>query len=239
MLGNNIRVGGAVAVAMSLKHNHTLTALQIGSRNNIETEGAEAIARALMDNLALRILDIGDNGIGAEAAMALATLLQHNNTLTYLSLNGNDITDAGAAAIVNALQYNQSLTSLKLGVSCYHSLRRAVPRDDAGEAALVDVIRGNSTITTLQLGSHLRSWHSELQAVIMDVTAANETRVVLREKRWRRRRYFLNFLYGLQFLLLASAGGEYSVTHGDSHDTMSMAAVLYNRDLDRFICSFL
>jgi hypothetical protein len=73
--------------------------------NYIGDEGAQAIALALKANVVMTALDLAVNNIGDEGVEAIAEALKVNVVLTELWLQGNgDIGDAGAQAILGAVE---------------------------------------------------------------------------------------------------------------------------------------
>ena len=112
MSHNNIRDGGAKAIAEALKVNPVLTSLDL-RLNSIRDDGAKAIAEALKVNPVLTILDLQWNSIGVEGGKAIAEALKVNAVLNNLHLGYNSIGGDGAKAIVEALKVNPVLKNLR------------------------------------------------------------------------------------------------------------------------------
>ena len=75
---------GAVAISESLKHNHTITNIDLNS-NNIGDEGAVAISEALKHNHTITNIDLYNNDIGKEETMTVIDdQLNRNKQIPYV-----------------------------------------------------------------------------------------------------------------------------------------------------------
>jgi Ran GTPase-activating protein (RanGAP) involved in mRNA processing and transport len=99
---NAIKDEGAIALAEGLKHNKSLTHLNLSARNGvflsngfcITEKGAAAIADMLKVNAVLTTLDLSFNKIGTDGAVAIADALKSGMTvLTNLNLLHNNISN--------------------------------------------------------------------------------------------------------------------------------------------------
>lgn len=98
VLDANIGDKGAIALADMLRHNRTLTRIEL-SFCDIHDAGAIALADSLANNTTLKYLDLGENRICDAGAIALAKALEINTTLTVLCLYANPITAEGVKAL--------------------------------------------------------------------------------------------------------------------------------------------
>jgi Ran GTPase-activating protein (RanGAP) involved in mRNA processing and transport len=143
--GDEVGNDGVRALANALRHNATLTTLELGGNmggNQIGNDGARTLADVLRHNTTLTTLDLGWNQIGADGARALADVLRHNTTLTTLDLRANQIGNDGARALAEALRHNATLTTLNLRYNKIGS---------GGARALTNALHHNATLTTLDL----------------------------------------------------------------------------------------
>jgi Ran GTPase-activating protein (RanGAP) involved in mRNA processing and transport len=134
----------AEAVAAGLKHNATLTILDL-SCNDIGDIGGAAIGDAIRHNSTLTSIRLGSNNIGAVGASAVADAIRHNSTLTTLNLRSNKFGNHGASLVASALKINSTLMTLDM--SDNHIGK-------AGVFALANAIRNNSKLMTLDLGQN-------------------------------------------------------------------------------------
>jgi len=89
--------------------------VSLSTGNQIGDEGAATLAEALKHNTSLTTLDLRGNRIGDEGAAMLAEAVQHNTSLTTLNLAGNRIGDEGAATLAKALEeHNITLSKLEI-----------------------------------------------------------------------------------------------------------------------------
>jgi Ran GTPase-activating protein (RanGAP) involved in mRNA processing and transport len=110
---HNIGDEGTKALAHILTNNKSITTVNLDS-NNIGDEGAKALAQALANNSTVMKIDLSWNKIGSDGAKALADALKSNSTVTEIHLWNNQISNKGAKALVHALQHNNTLTIMNL-----------------------------------------------------------------------------------------------------------------------------
>ena len=102
-----------LAIASTLSHNTTLTALSMGSYD-ITIDAAGKLAKALVSNSTLKTLKLNNNNISDSALCILLEGLEKNCTLTELDLSNNKLTDQNGQKIGYYLASNSSMTSLNL-----------------------------------------------------------------------------------------------------------------------------
>ena len=158
---------GAIHVAGSLKHNHSL--LKLNLRNcDISEKGGKAIGDALMVNRSLQVLDLHGNPISA-GVVHIAESLKHNHSLQEINLSNCNISEKGGKAIGDALMVNRSLQVLDLqgnpisagvvhiaeSLNCNHSLREINLSDcrisEEGGKAIGDALMVNRSLQVLDL----------------------------------------------------------------------------------------
>ena len=139
---NNIRAGGAGALATALVANRTLRSLEL-AHNCLLGSGAKTLAAVFHGGASLTRLGLRANGVGAGGAAALATALQAQGcSLTSLNLRENNLMACGAASLAAALTTNTSLLSLDLSENLLK---------EAGAAALAEALTRNTALTSLSL----------------------------------------------------------------------------------------
>ena len=77
---------GILHLSEALKHNHSLTDLDICDSEHITNTGAVALSKMLLVNKSLESLDLSFTSVGEEGAAALMESLLHNQVLTRLRL---------------------------------------------------------------------------------------------------------------------------------------------------------
>ncbi|EQB77572.1 protein NLRC3 [Camelus ferus] len=160
LTANLLHDQGAQAIAVAVRENRALTALQPcpapplcfpgpthredgGGRWEV---GAHAVPRPvtcfLQGPLGIYLSLLQWNFIQASAAKALGQALQLNTSLTSLDLQENAIGDEGASAVASALKANTALTALYLQVASIGAL---------GAQALGEALAVNRTLEILDL----------------------------------------------------------------------------------------
>ena len=101
-----------IHIAAALKHNASLTELNIGWNCSITTEGWVHVFKALCNNTALERLDISNNSLEMEGSLVLAEMLSCNRSLTELAIWCCHIPEVGLREIARGLLQNTSLETL-------------------------------------------------------------------------------------------------------------------------------
>ena len=114
LIENEIEGKDFKIIAEALKHNSTITSLDLAC-SNIGVEESKYLAEALKHNSTLTSLDLESNNIGDEGVKFLAEALKCNSTLTSLYLGGNNISNEGVKVLAEAFKHNSTLVSLDLG----------------------------------------------------------------------------------------------------------------------------
>ncbi|EQC34605.1 hypothetical protein SDRG_07928 [Saprolegnia diclina VS20] len=113
--GNRIQADGAVHLAAFLKHNDSVTSINLEwNCVGVLEHGLEALSAALAMNTTLTHLDLRNNSIGPDGATLLAAGLRRNHSLQELDLRWNDMGSVGGHALSEMLQDNHSLLRLHL-----------------------------------------------------------------------------------------------------------------------------
>ena len=84
MAGNEIGTGDCAALAEAMKHNSTITQLNL-ERNGLGTRDCTALAEVIKHNLTVRQLDLARNEPCTGDRTALAEAIKHNSTITQLN----------------------------------------------------------------------------------------------------------------------------------------------------------
>ena len=114
-LHNNPISAGVVHIAESLKRNHSLLVVNLGSCGNLADIGAAHIADGLRHNNCLKKLDITDCGLCDRCTKSLASALEVNISLEWLDLSENSaVTAVGLMALGESLKRNRGLQTLRL-----------------------------------------------------------------------------------------------------------------------------
>jgi Ran GTPase-activating protein (RanGAP) involved in mRNA processing and transport len=249
---------GIGAIAEALKVNKSLTNLDL-QFNNIGEQGAagvRAIAGALMVNTSLTSLNLSYIEIGrtylrkedilslslslenvySEAqpfcpgGIVIAQALKVNASLTALNLRGNQMGAKEGIVFAEALKVNTSLTNLDLQGNNIGA---------EGGTAIAKALTVNTSLTHLKVNTTV---DTSVEGSGVNISAKADRAItkslmsnIKKKKPWERRKGFLLFLHYEEFLLLKSSGDRYTVHHKDTAKT----DVFYNRDLNRFICSYL
>jgi Ran GTPase-activating protein (RanGAP) involved in mRNA processing and transport len=133
-LNRDIGVNGAQNIAMSLKTNRTLTALDLEDTGLLDL-GVRAIALSIAKNDTMQTLWLMTNSIGDDGASALADTLWTNRGLQNLCLGNNDISTVGIHALATSLEYNSTLIKFDLSTNPRIGL--------AGKQRLVSILKTN------------------------------------------------------------------------------------------------
>jgi hypothetical protein len=166
---NRIQDNGAIALAMALKVNRSITKLDL-EYNRIGDAGVEALAIALQDNSTLEELNLlGNFFISAAGVRALANALKTNSTLTSLNLKLNRIDDAGTEALAISLKHNCTLTQLNLELN---------PIYDEGAKSLLTALIDNHTLTELYITEYTQTHVGDVEGI--SEAMAKEINVVLK-----------------------------------------------------------
>ena len=139
-LRDNPISAGVVHIAESLKHNHSLLAINL-SNCGISEKGSKAIGDALMVNRSLQVLDLHDNPISA-GVVHIAESLKRNCSLLKINLGLCSITEKGAESLAISLKENNSLQTLNL---------RGNYLSDRGGAHIADGLRHNNRLKRLDI----------------------------------------------------------------------------------------
>lgn len=113
LASNGIGYDGALALALGLQRNHSLTSLEL-YQNRLGDDGCETLAGGLQGHRALLNLELGSNFIHCDGASALASCLFGNYSVVKVGLSNNGIGTRGVDAICNLLLANHSLVDVDL-----------------------------------------------------------------------------------------------------------------------------
>jgi len=141
LVDNRVGKNGAAKLAEALRHNTTLTTLLLRN-NELQDSGAIKLAKALRSNTTLTLLNLSNNCIRDAGATQLAALLKCNRTITELDLGNNKITDEGANQLAEMLLHNTTLISLDL---------QGNRVTDQGHAKFKEVMQQNNSLNVLLL----------------------------------------------------------------------------------------
>ncbi|CAF1043826.1 unnamed protein product [Adineta steineri] len=169
---NQIGVGGAHYLSITLQHNKKLTVLCL-TNNQIGNEGIQYLSDALEDNETLNVVSLGKNHITAEGVYYLSNALQYNKTLTTLYLSDNPFGNKGALYLSNVLQSSTALTTLwinnnHIGIEGAQYLSNALKTNTTlmilflhnnhiqsqGAQYLSDALQNNKTLKKLNLSDN-------------------------------------------------------------------------------------
>jgi len=153
------RAKEAKDLAGALRHNHTVTALDL-YHNFLGIEGVQVLADSLRHNTTVSGLNLGDNNIGPLGMMALARALQSNRTISFLGLTWDKIGAGGARSLAAVLRANRTITDLVLQVNNI---------GPEGAAALAGALPHNSVLARLDLyGNHIKTEGAKALAVALE-----------------------------------------------------------------------
>ena len=110
---NALGAAGVAELAEALRHNSSLTELDLSANPGCGSAGAVALGAALVRNETLRSLNLGGCALGDDGAIALAQGLAGARGLRRLSLFTNAISDSGAAELARGAARGE-LTELEL-----------------------------------------------------------------------------------------------------------------------------
>lgn len=129
------------AISKSLKYNITLQHLDLSY--NCLCDGAVAICKSLVHNIALKHLNLSFTNIDREGINEISRLLMNNNVLEYLNLSYNNITDATGLALM--IENNQTIHTLNIE---HNSI--ACP----GGTKIMKALSVNHSLTSLFIGNN-------------------------------------------------------------------------------------
>ncbi|GMH70488.1 hypothetical protein TL16_g05422 [Triparma laevis f. inornata] len=111
--GNRLGTGTGDAFAQMMRKNATLLTLNLAT-NEILVDGGRYIANSIGKNKAITYLNMADNQLGPKAGLAFARSLKDNHTLAHLDLNTNRLGFRAGTAFAIAMMHNTSLVSINM-----------------------------------------------------------------------------------------------------------------------------
>jgi Ran GTPase-activating protein (RanGAP) involved in mRNA processing and transport len=198
---NGIGYEGALALALGLQRNHSLTSLEL-YQNRLGDDGCETLAGGLQGHRALLNLELGGNFIHCDGACALASSLFGNYSLVKVGLSNNSIGPRGVDAMCNVLLANRSLVDVDfshnpdIGVSGACSLGKYLADKDCNIVCLglsgcrlsgqkeQGVAKGGIRALSIGLARNSTLRRLSLADNNIDNTGARELAVALQENTW-------------------------------------------------------
>ena len=100
------------ALVELLHINKTLTQLYLANNSNFSDSGASYISQGLRHNTTLTFLNLASTSLTSEGAEHIAQALEFNTSLEVLNISNNQILEIGISRIMAALQRNSTLQTL-------------------------------------------------------------------------------------------------------------------------------